>query len=325
MGLRRSLVDNLRIGVDIGGTKILVAAVHPNGAIIAQERLAVQDPAPQILIQEILEAIEKLKAKTKSPFLSIGIGIAGQIKPEEGIVAFAPNLEGWHDVPVKQMINERLDLPVALVNDVRAAAYGEWLYGAGKNCSDFVCLFIGTGIGGGIFSGNRLLTGTSNTAGELGHMTLDLNGPLCTCGNRGCLEALASGWALTRDAREGIQKDRRRGRVLLQLADAIPQVNTYHILRAAKEGDPLSVEIVQNALDAIAAGCVNIVNVFNPQKLILGGGLGLALPGLAAYVSQRVQKYALKTASKPLSVLEAHLGAEANVIGAACYTKSFKP
>jgi glucokinase len=132
-----------------------------------------------------------------------GSGSAGQIDPEHGMVRFAPNL-GWHNVPFQSDLAGALGLPVVVTNDVRAATWGEWLHGAGKGCNDLVCLFIGTGIGGGVVSGGKMLSGCSNTAGEVGHMIINLHGPPCSCGSRGCFEALAGGWAIARQAREAV-------------------------------------------------------------------------------------------------------------------------
>jgi glucokinase len=319
-------VDNLAIGVDIGGTKIAVAAVDSAGSVKACKRFLTDiRNDPKVIVEDIAAAVEGLQQEIGQKFLGVGIGMAGQIDPQDGTVLFAPNLQ-WRTVPLKDLLYQKLNLPVFITNDVRAAALGEWLYGAGRGCQDLVCLLIGTGIGGGIISGGHLLTGVSNTAGELGHITLVLDGPVCTCGNLGCLEALASGWAIEKMAREKIAQDQRAGKVILQLAQGeLYQVSARQVVEAAEADDPMALQIIQQAIHAIAIGCVSIVNALNPERLILGGGLGLALPNLIPQVGEAVHHYALKAASKPLSIVEAQLGNEAGVIGAACLNFPHQP
>jgi glucokinase len=190
------------VGVDLGGTKVEAAHVDADGHL--QRRLRrptdVKD-GPQAVKLEIVDAVRELVEGAGSPPAGVGVGVAGQIEAGSGVVRFAPNLD-WHDVPFQADLGAALGLPVVVTNDVRAAAWGEWLHGAGRGCDDLVCLFVGTGIGGGVVSGGQMLSGCSNTAGELGHMVVDLGGPTCHCGNRGCLEALAGGWAIARRARE---------------------------------------------------------------------------------------------------------------------------
>ena len=204
--------DLWAIGVDLGGTKVEVAQVDSAGQVRQRLRRPtdVRD-GPAAVEAEIVAAVRELRQAVDAPPIGVGVGVAGQIEAASGAVRFAPNL-GWHDVPLQADLQQALGLPVAVTNDVRAATWGEWLHGAGQGCDDLVCLFVGTGIGGGVVSGGRMLTGGSNTAGELGHMTIDLHGPPCHCGNRGCLEALAGGWAIARRAQEAIGADRSAGR-----------------------------------------------------------------------------------------------------------------
>jgi glucokinase len=191
------------IGIDLGGTKIEVALVNSSGLL--HDRLRVDTDIQhryKTILKQIAEAIHQLCDKNEDTVPSaVGIGIPGQISRSSGIVHYAPNLN-WHEVNLENDLSKMLGKHVRICNDVRAATWGEWLYGAGKSCDDIVCIFIGTGIGGGIVSNGRMLTGCNNTAGEIGHMTIDLHGPECHCGNKGCFEALAGGWAIERDAQE---------------------------------------------------------------------------------------------------------------------------
>lgn len=310
--------DLWAIGVDLGGTKVEVAQVDSAGQIRRRLRRPtdVRD-GPAAVEAEIVAGVGELRQGVGAAPIGVGVGVAGQIEPVTGAVRFAPNL-GWHDVPLQADLQQTLGLPVAVTNDVRAATWGEWLHGAGRGCDDLVCLFVGTGIGGGVVSGGRMLTGGSNTAGELGHMTIDLHGPSCHCGNRGCLEALAGGWAIARRAQEAIAADRSAGASLLRLADGQQDAVTARIVaEAAHAGDPLARELVEEVAQALIAGAIGIVNGFNPSRLILGGGVIEGLPELVERVEQGVRDRALEAASKALQVLTARLHNDAGVVGAA--------
>jgi glucokinase len=298
------------IGVDLGGTKVEAAQVDTEGQVRQRLRRAtdVKD-GPAAIEAEIVTAVRELQESVGSSPAGVGVGVAGQIEPASGVVHFAPNL-GWHDVPLQADLSRTLRLPVVVTNDVRAAAWGEWLHGAGQGCGDLVCLFVGTGIGGGVVSGGRMLSGCSNAAGELGHITVDLHGPVCHCGNQGCLEALAGGWAIARRAQEAIAADPAAGASMVQMAGGQQTAVTAKIVaQAAHAGDPLA--------RALIAGAVGLVNAFNPCRLILGGGVIEGLPELVDRVDQGVCERALEAASAPLQVLPAQLKNDAGVVGAA--------
>jgi glucokinase len=305
-------------GVDLGGTKVEVAHVTANGHL--QQRLRrptdVRD-GPKAVELEIVDAVRELVEGAGSPPAGVGVGVAGQIEAGSGAVRFAPNLN-WHDVSFQADLSETLGLPVVVTNDVRAAAWGEWLHGAGRGCDDLVCLFVGTGIGGGVVSGGQMLSGCSNTAGELGHMVVDLGGPICHCGNRGCLEALAGGWAIARRARETVTGKEGSGARLFQMAGGQPEALTAEMVaQAAHQGDPLAQEIVNQAAEALVAGATSLVNAFNPCRLILGGGVIEGLPEWVDRIEKGVRQRALATARAPLQVLPAQLHNDAGVVGAA--------
>jgi glucokinase len=306
------------MGVDLGGTKVEVAQVDSEGQVRQRLRRAtdVKD-GPAAIEAEIIAAVRELQESTGSSAAGVGVGVAGQIELASGVVRFAPNLD-WHDVPLQADLSRTLRLPVVVTNDVRAAAWGEWLHGAGQGCDDLVCLFVGTGIGGGVVSGGRMLAGCSNTAGELGHITLDLHGPLCHCGNQGCLEALAGGWAIARRAQEAIAAGPAAGDSLLQMAGGQQKAVTAKIVaQAFHAGDPLARKLVDEVAQALIAGTVGLANAFNPCRLILGGGVIEGLPELVDRIDQGVCERALEAASAPLQVLPAQLKNDAGVVGAA--------
>jgi glucokinase len=310
--------DLWSIGVDLGGTKVEVARVDATGVLTERLRRPtdVKD-GPSAVEAEIVAAVHDLQTQVGSSAMGVGVGVAGQVDQDGGTVRFAPNLD-WHDVPLQADLNKALDLPVLVTNDVRAATWGEWLRGAGQGCDDLVCLFLGTGIGGGIVSGGRILSGCSNTAGELGHITVDLNGPPCHCGNQGCLEALAGGWAVARQAQAAVSAQPDAGSTLLKMADGQPEAITAKlVVQAAHSGDALARQLVDAMTHALVAGAVSLVNAFNPCRLILGGGLIEGLPELIEQVNQGVRQRALTAASAPLEVVPAQLHNDAGAVGAA--------
>lgn len=310
--------DAWTVGVDLGGTKIEVAQVDASGRVLMRKRLATRTgEGPAVIQSDIIKTVLDLQDKAGARPMGLGIGVAGQVDAITGTVHFAMNL-GWRDVPIGEILSDTLGLPVFVTNDVRAATWGEWLHGAGRGCDDIICLFVGTGIGGGVVSGGRMLTGCSNSAGELGHITVDLHGPLCHCGNHGCMEALAGGWAIGRIGREAVEKDPEAGESLLRKSDGRPEgINARIVSQAAIEGDPMAVGIIESAAEALVAGAVGLVNAFNPSRLILGGGVIEGLPWLVDRVDREVRQRALTVATAPLQVLSAQLGNEAGVVGAA--------
>ncbi len=306
------------IGVDLGGTKIEVGLIDHLGVLIEHTKVATDvKGGPAMIKTQILASIRSLPKDLDGPIVGIGVGVAGQVDSSSGLVVFAPNLD-WHNVPLKQDLNRTLSLPIIVANDVRVATWGEWFYGAGKGCDDLVCLFIGTGIGGGVVSGGRMLTGRSNTFGELGHVTVDLRGNYCTCGNRGCLESIAGGWAIAKRAKEGVKRDAKVGQTLLKLAGGqVDNITGKVVIQGMRMGDPLSQLIIEQVVQALIGGCIGFVNAFNPSRLILGGGLIDGLPEAVIRIDKGIRQRALKAASSPLQVLPAALANKAGVIGAA--------
>ncbi|MCH7761035.1 ROK family protein, partial [candidate division TA06 bacterium] len=211
------LVDPLTLGVDLGGTKVETDLVDATGRILSSHRHPTSpEGGPNEVIAAIVNCVKKSLGEGSWKAKALGIGVPGQLDPAAGIVRFAPNL-GWRDVPLRSELEKVLGLPVAITNDVRAAAWGEWLHGVGKGEDDLVVLFVGTGIGGGIVSGGRMLEGGTYSAGELGHITLVANGRRCHCPNHGCLEAYASGWAIAERAQEAVRGNPKAGQTLTTL------------------------------------------------------------------------------------------------------------
>jgi len=306
------------MGIDLGGTKIELAEMDREGNLGRSEREptdAFRGPAE--VKKRVAAAIKNFIKQAGSPPLGIGIGVAGIVEPRSGVVRLGPNL-GWTDVPLRGELEEAVGLPVVIGNDVRTATRGEWLFGAGKGCDDFICIFVGTGIGGGIVSGGRLLSGVNHSAGEIGHMMVEIDGPLCACGNRGCWEALASGTALAAQARDLIRRDPGEARSLLDLAEGAEDgVTAAVVARAYKQGNRAAGRLVDNMVLILIAGIVTLVNVLNPARCLLGGGVMEGFPDLIGRIREGVRKRALAPAVEKLEILPAKLGPKAPVMGAA--------
>lgn len=311
--------ERTAIGVDLGGTKIEVALIASKGKIIDRKRTPTgKDPDPQEVIENIRKSASELLSQHSgfSPEV-LGIGVAGQITSDHAIVNYAPNLN-WHNINLGQKLSEALDLPVTVNNDVRAAAYGEWQFGAGKGVSDMLCMFVGTGIGGGIVSGGQLLEGCNNTTGEIGHTVISLDGPECHCGMRGCFEALAGGWALERDARDAVRKHQDGYKEFLELANNnLDNITAKTIADASEKQNPLAKRIISQLEKVLITGVASLVNVIGPCRIVMGGGIIEGFPGLVDTVAENMPKLALKAASEKVEVVRALLGGNSGVIGAA--------
>lgn len=303
-------------GIDLGGTKTLIVARTSQGEVL--DKLVFQTDArdgPDAVFKHIEKTLLDLTEKLKAPPSAIGIGIAGQIDKKESKLLFGPNL-GWKEVAIKEKL-KNFDCPIAVLNDVRAATLGEWKYGSGKGFSNLACIFIGTGIGGGFVTDGNLLEGANNSAGEIGHMVVDMNGPKCTCGNFGCLEAFAGGWAIAENARELIKKYPEKGKRVLELAKGnISEINGKLITKAYNENDSLATAVIELAIKALTAGVLSIIHAVNPSLLIFGGGIVDGLPDIVAKVEKEVRARGLKSALSDLSFKKAALEKEAVAIGA---------
>lgn len=303
------------IGVDLGGTKIALGVVDENGHILEHVRLKTKvDEGAEGVENQITEAIRELLNRTVlHEIIGIGIGVAGQIDLKTGEVIFAPNLK-WHHIPLKSNLEKALDLPVCVINDVRAITWGEWIFGAGKMCSDLLCVFIGTGIGSGVVSGGRLLIGNSNIFGEVGHMTVDFNGPICTCGKKGCLEAFAGGWGIAERSKEALKKCTLTSSMEFHNVETL---TTKEVIKAYFQKDPIAIQVIEEMKKALIAGMASLINIYNPQRLILGGGVVDGMPELVEIVEKGIRHDSLKAATQSFEVVRAKLGENVGVIGSA--------
>jgi glucokinase len=249
----------------------------------------------------------------------ICIACAGGIDTGRGVVVTpSPHLPGWVDIPLAEIVRKRFGIPAFVVNDASAAALGEHRSGAGRGVKNIVLLTLGTGIGGGIIADGKLYLGAAGAAGELGHMSVDGGGPACGCGNMGCLEMLASGTAVTGDAIQRIRQGQKS--VLTEMVEAkIENITAEMVGAAARSGDTLAREVIARAAYYLGVGLVNIVNIFNPEMIVLGGGM-VGLGDLLIEPGKRlVAERAFTISSRAVRIVVAQLGNEAGVYGAAAF------
>lgn len=312
------------LGADIGGTETKLVLLDENGDVIATSSIATQARSgPAVALGRLVEAVRSLLSSWAIPqekLTALGIGAAGPLDIGRGTVVQAPNLPGWEGAPIAEIIKGRLGIPVFLENDANLAAFGEQRLGAGQGVNSLVCLTLGTGIGGGVIINGEIFTGGLGAGAELGHITMDLDGPPCACGNRGCLEALASATAVVRMATEALREGRAEMISKLVGGD-IGKVTAETVHQAALNGDAVAVEILGRTGRNLGAGIASMVNIFAPRMVVLGGGLMNASPFLLEPARDEAMRRALKCFTEGLSIVPAALGGWAGAIGAACYAR----
>lgn len=303
------------IGVDVGATKILTGVVTADGKVIASSRSTVDGSTPATTLQSIEAAITNFLEAWKGPRpLAVGVGLAGQIDSKNGIWLEAMNLPIKTPVPLGNRLSDRHGLPVALDNDVHAAALAEMRWGMGTESGDFIYLNVGTGISAGLVFNGQLLRGAKNYAGELGHMVVLPEGPLCPCGRRGCVEPLASGGGMLARLQE--QLINFPYSILHDQAEAL---TAQSIFSAADAGDPLAVQISSDAVQALSIALVNLVNLLNPEWIVYGGGT-LSDGRLIERVRPHVEAQPLLMTRKSLKGIVPSLldPKQVGLLGAAC-------
>jgi glucokinase len=308
-----------QLGIDLGHTNLRIGAIRQGKVISSLRQPTRSDKEWGAVANQIVKMAQEIREGMNTAPSSAGVGVAGQCT-FQGVVRAGPNL-WWPDVDLRSFLSAALRLPVLVVNDTRAATYGEWRHGAGRGTNYLVCLFLGTGIGGGVVSGGRLLCGCGNTAGELGHIIVDKDGPRCGCGNRGCLESLASGRGIALRAREVVERDEAAGRRILELARG-RAITSKMVTAAYREGDPLATSLIEDAAQALSNGIVSLVHAFNPCRVILGGGVISGLPELVDLMDKEVRSRAMGCVRESVSVRRSELEDDAGMIGAAMLSLS---
>lgn len=266
--------QRLAIGVDLGGTKIKTVVADSEGQVFGEDlRPTEAKIGPDGVIARIADSARQACTEANirlADAIGVGISSPGPVNPEKGIVTDAPNLPGWHNIHITKLVGDAVGLPTLLENDANAAAYGEALFGAGKGLKHIVYVTLGTGVGGGLIIDGEIYEGASGAAGEVGHLVVLPDGPICNCGNRGCVESLAAGPAIARDATRLVEDG--RAPVLARLSEG-RALNAELVLEAAQEGEDAAREVLQRAGYYLGLALTGLLNVFDPQALILGGGL----------------------------------------------------
>lgn len=317
---------SVRIGIDIGGTKTKILMISPEGKVLAMRKIktdGLYNPGP--VVDRSGDEVEKLlKAKKVKPSQveSVAVGIAGFSNPHTGVIDISPNLH-WYKVPFKKMMEDRLGYTVYMANDVNAAAWGEFVYGAGKGANEMLSVFIGSGIGGGIVSNSRLVEGATGTAGEVGHTTHRVNGIKCSCGQRGCFEAYGGGVLMENRVRKAVKKG--HGKKMLEMAGNDPEkINTKVIRLAAEAGDPLAAKVWGEAVESYVTLCSNLTSIFNPDRIVLGGGVVTGNPGIIETVREGVKKRAVSLSAERVKIVKSKLGDNAVAMGAAALVDLYR-
>ncbi len=310
------------LGVDLGGTKVSVGAMSADGsqqfALQSQPTLAAEGADAVVqriatMIDACIVATMKETGATRADFLGVGIGSPGPLDREKGLVITTPNL-GWHHFPLRDRVASATGLRATLDNDANCATLGEWWIGAAKGGTNVIGLTIGTGIGGGLILDGKLYHGASDVAGEVGHATLDPTGRRCKCGNYGCLEAYASGPATADRAREALAGG--EDSLLTSMVDDLANLTAQHVYEASKLGDDVAREVVRETARFIGTGVANLLNIFNPDVVVLAGGVAQAGEDLFGPLRAEVRRRAFLPAVEACRIVPGALGGAAGVVGA---------
>ncbi len=311
-------LGQLIIAIDLGGTRLRVGLLDTDGEILARhEEPTRAEEGPDRVVERLTAVVRWMGEKTGwDGVKSVGVSAPGPLDPWRGVILWAPNLPGWRDVPLADGISEALQRPVFMGNDGNLAALAEHRRGAGQGRGDLIYITVSTGIGGGVISEGQLVLGHAGLGGELGHMTLEARGPRCSCGNVGCLEALASGTAIARQARDLVSAG-----VRTQIADLAGDdreaITARLVHQAARGGDVVAIGLLRKAGVYLGIGIVNLMYLFNPSAVVIGGGVSktgdLLLVPMQATVRERIHEVFWRDCP----IMPAELGDDAGLVGAA--------
>ena len=309
------------VGVDLGGTKILSGVFRNSLECVGTAKLSTksQRGVPAV-IERVARCVREALDEADLPLkqvAGVGVGAPGAVNFAEGRVIFAPNMEGWKDVPLKKRLEKQLGLPVFIENDCNIAALGVHVAELKAKPRSLIGIFVGTGIGGGLIINGNLYAGFNHTAGEIGHMVLDVNGPKCGCGNKGCFEALASRTAIFQQIKAGV-KDGAKTLLTDMLGDHLDDLRSGDLRKAIRRGDKFVAQIVEDAAEYIGIGVANLVNLFSPEVVVLGGGVMEALADeMMSIIVKTARDYAMPGTMKGVEIIASKLGDAAGITGAA--------
>jgi len=313
------------VGVDLGGTQIRACLTDKEGRILREIRqLTLAREGLQPVLGRMKQAIRDVLCDVpREAVLGIGIASPGPLDPYTGVVIAPPNLPGWRNVPLRDIITQEFDIPTHVNNDANLAALAEHCFGAGRGYSDVIYLTISTGIGGGFICGGQLLLGAHGFAGEPGHMTIEPAGPRCNCGNVGCLEALAAGPAIAHCAEELIRQGQASS--LTSAVHEGKELSAEMVGKAAQEGDAVALQAVERAAYYLGIGVLNLIHLFDPAIVILGGGVSKLGRLLFDPVRALVRERAMTAQQKQIPIVPAALGDQVGLLGGVALVMTTKP
>ena len=307
-------MSEMAIGIDVGGTGTKGALVRSDGQLLERiERPTESQAATKSVIAVAETLAERAEALEEVP-RAVGVGAAGFVEHATGSVTFSPNLV-YDDRHIATAVGIRLGLPVTVENDANAAAWGETMFGAARGCDHVAVITLGTGIGSGFVIDGRVLRGKTGAGAELGHMVIDPSGPPCPCGLRGCFERMASGSAITRMARAAAQDDPET--MMIELAGGVGRIEGPHVSAAAARHDEAATRVLARAGRALAIGLSNVVNLFDPEIIVLGGGVVQAGEPYLGVARDELARMTTEQRRRPARVDLAALGNDAGIVGAA--------
>ncbi|KKN11255.1 hypothetical protein LCGC14_1028320 [marine sediment metagenome] len=302
------------IASDLGATNLRVGLVSMKGQLEQKIELETPQDNPDEVINLIVNAVSRLDIKNKA-VSGIGVGIGGLVDFNNGKVLYAPNFT-FENIYLKEILSSKFKLPVFIDNDANTAALGEKVFGSGKNIDNMVLLTLGSGIGGGIIIDGQIYRGSSGVAGEIGHMIIQIGGPKCMCGNEGDLESLASGRALDREARKAVRNS--KDSLMFKLADGnIERINGVLVTKAALQGDELANKLITQHAEKLAVGLANVVNIFDPELIVLSGGMSETGNLLLSPAKKALKNLIFADIKNVTKIVFGDLGPEAGILGAA--------
>jgi glucokinase len=309
------------VGVDLGGTKILSGVFTHSLECIGTDKLSTKsqrgvDKVVERIARSVQDAVDEADLSFKQ-IAGVGIGAPGAVDFESGTVIFAPNLEGWKEISLKKDLEKVLGVPVFVENDCNISALGVYVAELKSKPRSMIGIFVGTGIGGGLIIDGELYSGYGHTAGEIGHMVLEISGPKCGCGNKGCFEALASRTAIFQQIKSGI-KDGQKTLLTEMLGDDLADLRSGDLRKAIRRGDKFVDRVIEGAAEYIGIATANLVNVLNPEVVVLGGGVIEALADeMMSVIIETAKDYAMPGALKGVEIIASKLGDNAGITGAA--------
>lgn len=304
------------LGIDLGGTDVKYGIVDSSGRILRSAKNPTHaERGPEGVLSSIAEHARDLIQSSGNNVKAIGMGCPGPLSSREGIVYETPNLPGWINVPAREILQQKLQMPVVLSNDANAAAYGEFWVGAGQEVSTMVLFTLGTGVGGGLVLNGELYEGPDDTAGELGHMIINFEGPRCNCGNHGCIEAYASATAVRREVRQALADGVKTSIEIPEGAEE--DFGAKVVYDAAVKGDPFAIDLFARMGYYLGIAAATMINVFNPEMIAYGGALSNAGEFIFEPLIRTAKENSFKKPGERCQIVRATLGNQAGIIGAA--------